>query len=261
MSTNDENWNKLWEKLDSTDRKVEDLGSKISSLELKFTASLAAQERRHQEDIKDIRKDIEFIKNDLKKELAEAKNKTNDLEQYTRNWCLRFIGLSVSPEMETNIGNVNAAILTVWNRVIAPILRQVVSDGRFGLTELPDMKTVIENGHKLGSGKGLLPPPLIIRFTRREYRDMIIRNRKFAPAPSDAEVTAGVSKIRIVEDLTHVNHQRLQDLIKDDRISSAWTIQGKFRYILKDDSKKEIIHCRGSTFNIDESVAKLNMQS
>ena len=257
----EDNWNKLWERLDSSDRSVQDLGSKISSLELKFMTSLAAQEKHHQEDILEIRKDIDLIKNDLKKELVEAKNKTNDLEQYTRNWCLRFIGLSVPQEWEKNIGNVNAAILTVWNRVIAPILRQVVSEGRFGLKELPDMKTVIENGHKLGSGKGSLPPPLIIRFTRREYRDIIIQNRKLAPAPSDAEVTAGVSKIRIVEDLTHVNHQRLQDLIKDDRISSAWTIQGKFRFILKDDDKKEIIHCRGSTFNIEESVAKLNMQS
>ena len=92
----------------------------------------------------------------MKKELAEAKNKTNNLEQYTRNWCLHFIGLSVPPDMESNIGNANAAILTVWNRVIAPIFRQIVSEGLYGLKELPDMKSVIENGHKLGGGKGSL---------------------------------------------------------------------------------------------------------
>ena len=119
------------------------------------------------------------------------------------------------------------------------------------------MNYVLENGHKLGKGKGSLPPPIIIRFTRREYRDLVIRHRKYLPDPSTAEVAAGVEKLRVVEDLTHTNHHRLQELIRDPRVEKAWTIQGKFRIILKDDPNKDIIHCRGSIFNVDELVLKV----
>ena len=255
--TNEENWRKLFERLDESDKKFSDLSDKITALDSKFNLALEKQEKRHQEDVNEIKKDIENLKNVFKKDLLEANNKTNELEQYTRNWCLRFIGVSIPTNLEKNVGHVRAALQTVWDRIILPILQQVVSDGVSGLDEVPDMMNVLENGHKLGRGKGTLPPPIIIRFTRRDFRDMVIRHRKYLPIPTTAEIAAGVEKFRVVEDLTHTNHQRLQELIKDPRIEKAWTIQGKFCLILKDDINKDIIHCRGNVFNVDELMKKI----
>ena len=134
------------------------------------------------------------------------------------------------------------AMEAVYKTIVRPVLQEVIDSGGSGLTSVPDHTECIENSHKLGKGfvknGKTLPPCLIVRFMKREIRDIVICHRKFVPPPSEQQVSAGVTKYRVVEDLTHTNYARLKELIEDDRVEKVWTIQGQFRLVLKSDPKK-----------------------
>ena len=110
----------------------------------------------------------------------------------------------------------------IYKTIVRPVLQEVVDSGGSGLTSVPDLMECIENSLKLGKSfvkKGkTLPSCLIVRFMKREIRNIVIRHRKFVPPPSEQQVSAGVTKYRVVEDLTHTNYARLKELIQDDRV-------------------------------------------
>ena len=93
------------------------------------------------------------------------------------------------------------------------------------LDNVPDITECIANSNKLGKGfvkKGqTLPPCLIVGFMKRDIRDIVIRHCKFVPPPSEQQVSAGVTKYRVVEDLSHTNYARLKELIEDDRVGRS----------------------------------------
>lgn len=195
----------------------------------------------------------------LENSVTLANEKNNSLEQYTRTWCVRLYGVAVDRTRENAVGPVKAAMEAAYNTVIQPILVKVADRDREagGLDSVPSITECIENAHKLGkdfikNGK-TLPPCIIVRFMKREIRDIVIKNRKFAPAPSKEQKDNGVEMFRVVEDLTRLNHQRLQSLIEDNRVEKVWSIQGKFRLILKDDVKKTVINCRGAKLQMVQS--------
>ena len=75
----------------------------------------------------------------------------------------------------------------VYNTFVRPVLEEIVNKGNTALTSVPGLLDCIENSHKLGkelsrNGK-TLPPCVIVRFMRREIRDLVIKNRKLAPLP------------------------------------------------------------------------------
>ena len=252
MSTDEQNWKKLWERLDKTDSNICDLGRKINSLDTKFSQGLAQLEEKHDKDIKNIKEDIEKVKSDINTALAAS----NDVEQYNRSWCIRIFGISVPEDLEKEVGHVKATLQTVWDRVVGPILQEIVEKETGDLEEVPNLVNVLENGHRLGRVvPDLPPPPIIVRFTRRDLRDLVIKNRKLAPKLSEEEVNAGF-KFGIVEDLTSSNYKHLKALIDDPRVDKVWTIRGKFKVILRDDTKKKIFNCPGYV-NVDELVKKI----
>jgi hypothetical protein len=52
------------------------------------------------------------------------------------------------------------------------------------------------------------------------------------PSPTDAERAAGINRFANVEDLTSVNAKRLKEYRDDSRVSRAWTVDGRIRFVL-----------------------------
>ena len=133
--------------------------------------------------------------------------------------------MSISGEREGEVGPVRAAMEAVYNTFVRPVLEEIVNKGNTDLTSVFGLLDCIENSHKLGkelsrNGK-TLPPCVIVRFMRREIRDLVIKNRKLAPAPGPTLVADGVTMFRVVEDLTHLNYERLKRIIADERVDSG----------------------------------------
>ena len=74
--------------------------------------------------------------------------------------------------------------------------------------------------------------------------------------PNKDQKDAGVEKLRVVDNLTHLNHERLKGLIADRRVNKVWTIQGRFRRILNDDEEKTVINCKSSLVDVEDLVKK-----
>ena len=183
----------------------------------------------------------------LEKEMKDMQGNVNDREQYARSWSIRINGLDVSKEEEDRLGKDRAVMKKAYDRVLKPILQAAKDEGV--IESVPSSYyNLLENGHKLQYFKrpGAKPskpgpPAVIVRFSSRFMRNTVLRNkRKHTPNPSAAEVVAGSSKYSIYEDLTRMNFQLLKSLIEDTRFSKCWTVDGKIRFILAEDSTNRI---------------------
>ena len=190
------------------------LGEKISGLETKYDNALREQEERHKNEMQELRKELDEIRQlvegksdivtlsnkaaesvveklatnqhkNLEKQVLVANEKANANEQYARNWCLRVYGVTIPKEDVAKVGHSRAAKEAVYNAVIFPIFNKLAEKGDTDLSEVSSAGAIIENCHAVGKeiskdGK-VLPPPIIIRFMRRDIHDLIIRNRKLLP--------------------------------------------------------------------------------
>ena len=176
----------------------------------------------------------------ITKELKKCKREINDREQYARSWSVRVFGLNVTEEEEKKLGKDVAVMQAAYDKVFKPIL--VGAQSRGLITTVPEMSSLLENGHQIGKqikdkNGVLLPRPCILRFSARYMRNMVLKNKKtFMPKPSHAEIARGVSKFSISEDLTSSNYTMLKNLIKDSRVDKVWTIDGSIRFNLQGES-------------------------
>jgi len=123
-----------------------------------------------------------------------------------------------------------------------PVLRGAVSNGL--LLEIPTMSQTLTCGYKSGretvDGQGrALPPPLVIKFVKKEVRDIVLRSKKeFLPTTSSAEKAGGIKRFSLVEDLTRPTHQLFRELVADERVGAVWTVDGRIRYTRSGDGTK-----------------------
>jgi len=216
------------DELDAEKRKVKVLEGKVQVLE---------------DDKKEMRKDIDSLKEDV----IKLKDNVNMREQYARSWALRITGLTVPREEQVRLGRERAVMKCAYDKVLKPILTAAKAKG--DIETVPSAYyTLLENGHHInrrGRGAGGADggaegranvPQIIVRFSSRFMRNVVLRNKKTAtPKPTDAEVAVGIKRYGIFEDLTSKNYQLLKSAISDKRILKAWTIDGQLRFVTEED--------------------------
>ena len=219
---------KFKEELDVEKRKVGVLEGKVKILE---------------DDKNEMRKEIDALKDDV----FNLKDNVNQREQYARSWALRITGLTVPQEEQIRLGKDRAVMKCAYDRVLKPILTAAKAKG--DIETVPSAyHTLLENGHHItrrggsaggvdGGAEGRVNvPQIIVRFSSRFMRNVVLRNKRTStPKPTDAEVAGGIKRYGIFEDLTSKNYQLLKSAINDKRILKAWTIDGQLRFVREDD--------------------------
>ena len=172
-------------------------------------------------------------------ELAELRNSLNDREQYARNRSMRILNLEIPKDSEVDTRFVMNA---VYDTLLLPILEGALANG--DIDHVPDCNSLLETAHIL-PGKKDSAKPIIARFYSRYWRNLVFRNRKeFAPrevgnaAASTRNSTAKGARMRFpfFEDLTRATFKKLGDIKNQERVVSAWTVNGSIRFKIKDNN-------------------------
>ena len=71
------------------------------------------------------------------------------------------------------------------------------------------------------------------------------------------ERAAGIKRFVLVEDLTPPNYKKLCELLGDERIEKAWSVEGRLRFVLagNDKSVKKVKSVYDSVDSIVSSVS------
>jgi hypothetical protein len=174
--------------------------------------------------------------NTLTKETEYLKKTINNLDQEARCKTVRIIGLAISEADIKQHGQDKAIMKKAYDKLIKPILAAAKVKGE--IETIPVLLNVLEQGRFAGRGvmdqQGRsLPPICSVSFTNRFLRNVVMRYKKDnIPSPTDAERAAGINRFAIVEDLTSVNAKRLKEYRDDSRVSRAWTVDGRIRFVL-----------------------------
>ena len=155
--------------------------------------------------------------------LTDLSEAVNGLEQRGRMNSLRIAGLPISNQVS------RCAIKTcseVYLRVLKPILEEAVRSG--DISAVPDCWQLIEYGHTLPA-KNSEVPNIIIRLSSRIFKHCVFKHKR--------RVLTGNQQLQGVflnEDLTVTNRRRLMETKSNPATHSAWSVNGKIKYILKD---------------------------
>lgn len=147
----------------------------------------------------------------------------NGLEQRGRMNSLRISGLPIPTHAA---GCPIKTCTEVYNRVLKPILVEAVRNG--DIASVPDCLQLIEYGHTLPGKKGDAPN-IIIRLSSRIFKLCIFKNKRKVLTGN-----ASMQGIYLNEDLTAINRRRLVETKSNPATQSAWTVNGKIKYTLKD---------------------------
>ena len=178
-----------------------------------------------------------------KQKLSETEQNLNDLQQYTRNWSLRFFGCDGDGDSETAIDCIDK-ILTIVNEELnveidSKDIEVAHRTGRRPSRQERDGATAAESGAGgvggagVASGPGSVPPrgartgtrprPIIVRFYSRLTRDSVLAKRKLLKGKN----------VSIGEDLTPENFKCLKRVQEHSGTLSTWSHRGKILTKLK----------------------------
>lgn len=157
-------------------------------------------------ELNDLKGEISVIKNEvheLKREkklmqddVKAAVINSNDVEQYGRRWLLRIHGVQTS----ANEDCLEKAATLFKDKLGVSV-----------------EKHDLEAAHRLRPRKDGRPPAMIVRFMRRDKRQLVLQERRKLKG----------SGCSITEDLTHLNIKLLNRVQNHEAISQAWTSNGK----------------------------------
>jgi hypothetical protein len=195
-------------------------------------------------ELKTLQTDFDKLKSDFYHSDRQRIICDNAREQYCRNWSLRFFGINVEQSDINELGLDVACMITVYNRVVKPVL--IRADKRI-LPAVPEWFDLLENGHFVGKAlkskknpSMYLPKPIIIRFTKRWQRNLFLRLKKdHMPSPTELEKEAGVEKFTATADLTTRNYKFMKLIGDDARVDKVWTLDGQIKFTLVQDLQKQ----------------------
>jgi hypothetical protein len=187
------------------------------------------------------------------------KEQLNDSDQQSR---AHFVRLFNFPMADDDIAADSGRALAnrVYDRILKPII--VAAKAKNDITTVPQCANVIEDIYRVGKPSmkdGVhRPPPIIIKLCTKQLRLAILKNKKTSiPSPTTQERAAGVKRFVVVEDLTPPNYKKLTELLSDDRIEKAWSVEGRLRFVLagSDKSVKKVKSVYDSVDHIVSSVS------
>jgi hypothetical protein len=171
----------------------------------------------------------------LEREVKGLKEAANDRDQADKGRTVRLFGYPVTEE-ETSSDGGKSFQSKLYDRVLKPCLNNAKSNG--DLQTVPQFSTAIDKMYRAGKSSADRPAPVIIKFTSEVFRTAVLRHKKASlPAPTPQERAAGTRRFVVVEDLTPANYRMLKQLQGRDEVSRVWSIDGKLRFVLKDNDK------------------------
>lgn len=183
---------------------------------------------------------LEMENTELKKDLKAVKEVVNSHDQESRSLTVRIFGVPLSEEEKKSPNQNKSTAKTAYDRIIRPLLTAAKANN--DLDTIPQLANTIEESFRLGKGnkdkKGRpMPPPILVRLSSLKLKVAAFRNkRKSMPVPSDAETALGIQRFSLVEDLTPATFSKLRELRADERVSKAWTTEGRIKFILAENT-------------------------
>lgn len=163
---------------------------------------------------------------ELTAQLADYTVKLNDREQHSRSFSVRIFNLKLDKDIASDSMKTATHI---YETVLKPILNHAVNTNL--IPEVPEMLSLIEHCHVVPDRQSKNTTPVIVRFQCRLMRNVILKTKKSVLPKIEA-----LKGISIAEDLTVINYQKLQGLLKKN--IKAWSLGGKIMYMDKDGTKK-----------------------
>jgi len=164
----------------------------------------------------------------MKEEIKVLKDHDNTRDLQSRGNALRLFHFPGS-DSETNLAT------KVYDKLLKPILAAAKAKG--DLATLPQVGNTIENIFRAGrfaAGANKPPPPIIIKFTSQAIRLAILKNkRNNIPPPTD-----NLRRMALTEDLSPASHRKLRELLENEKVEKAWTINGSIWFLTKEPNAK-----------------------
>ena len=104
------------------------------------------------------------------------------------------------------------------------------------------MDNVIESYYRLRANVALTgtatPPPIILKFCSEQLKLGVLKVKRLSmPAPPQEEKDAGILRYAIVEDLTPQAFSKLKELIREESVEKAWTVDGRIKFLVRGNKK------------------------
>ena len=184
-------------------------------------------EKNNSHQLKNIENECEEIKNKLLAKETELDN----LEQYGRRENLEFHGVPVQQNENTN-------------KIIQNLLKRI---------NLDINENEISTSHRLNSNKENIPPPIIVRFSKRDTRNKIYANKRKFNAVTNFGIPE-MNNLYINENLTKKRSELLAKTRKakyEAKYKYLWTKNGNI-FVRKSDQAQSL-HIKS-----EQDIAKIN---
>ncbi len=218
-------------KLDVLDKKFDSLNTKIETLTA-TTTTLRTDVTANTTDINNLRAEFESFKQTSQTETRQLKTAFNNREQQLRSTTIRVFNMPVVGG--ESIDNYKALANRVYERLLRPALVAAKAAGDLGV--IPQQATIIEACYRVFQQRepepGAPPAPVVVRLSSRQFKFSVMKYRKAAASPSEADRETGGKRLIVVEDLTPPAHKLLKELQADSRVEKVWTINGQVHYVL-----------------------------
>jgi hypothetical protein len=229
----------------ATAQRISSLESSVASVEAKVDTIDSA--------FATYRKETDARLDALQQELVSVKISANNRDQLLRMKSIKLSGLPVSKEEKNSSDPEKFLAKRVYDKILLPILSAAKEDG--ALDTVPTLAKTIDEIRRINlwtlssasssvpglTTKEKAPPLVIITLCTHPIRLAILRYKKEnIPSPSSVDRSLGTKGFFISEDVTPPTAKLLRDLVSDERVDRAWTVEGRIRYIRAGDKNRRI---------------------
>jgi hypothetical protein len=187
------------------------------------------------------------------KEILQLKDSVNFLNQQSRANSIRLLGFPVTEDEKHSTDVTKSLSTRVYDKILKPVL--TIAKAKGDLSTVPTMPNTIANIYRAGKLNSPKPPPIVISFSSSQTRLAVLRNkRNNLPTPSDDEKRGGIKSYILAEDLTSPTFRMLKLLHADERVSKAWSTEGRLYYILRNDSNNTIHRVKSVFLPIEKII-------
>lgn len=182
---------------------------------------------------------LEKAVDDLNKQVYDLQNIMNLREQQLRSRTVRVTGVPFTDEEKSSVDPKFLA-KKVHEKLLLPILNQAKSAGQIERT--PTHTTAVESCFRVRANTALTgtarPPPIILKFTSDQFKQVVMRNKRLhIPTPPKEEKDLGIQRYNIVEDLTPPAFKKLREVLEEESVTKAWTVNGVIKFTARGDTK------------------------
>jgi uncharacterized coiled-coil protein SlyX len=229
----------------ATAQRISSLESSVASVEAKVDTIDTA--------FATYRKETDAKLDALQQELVNVKISANNRDQILRMKSVKLSGFPICDD-EKNASDAGKFLAKrVYDKILLPILTAAKEDG--ALDSVPTLAKTIDEIRRIsawspppasGNVAGLAtkekaPPLIIITLCNSSIRLAILRYKKEnIPSPSSADRSLGTKGFFISEDVTPTTAKLLRDLLADERVDRAWTVEGRIRFTRTGDKNRRV---------------------